>query len=109
MNVFIRPDFSYQHLDVYISEQHGESLWILRQHENASPRFEISHKMGILPPANTEPSFRIPQLAARALVDALSGNGFLPGETAQIRGELTATQKHLEDMRILVFKTGAGA
>lgn len=54
------------------------------------------------------PSFKLfadtsPEIK-KALVDALGKSGFISESHEGARGKLEATEKHLEDMRMLVFK-----
>lgn len=42
----------------------------------------------------------------KALADALGKSGFISESHEGARGKLEATEKHLEDMRALVFKKG---
>lgn len=58
--------------------------------------------------SNIPPSFTIPhsisESVKRALSDVLDEHGFKPASEAGLRGKLEATERHLEDMRKLVFK-----
>jgi hypothetical protein len=40
----------------------------------------------------------------QALTDALNNEGYVPKEKSFLEGKIEATEKHLEDMRKLVFK-----
>jgi hypothetical protein len=51
-----------------------------------------------------EPTLRLTQTAAQALMDNLWQCGLRPSEGSGSAGALAATQKHLEDMRKLVFE-----
>lgn len=51
-----------------------------------------------------EPTFRISEMTAQRLIDMLWDCGFRPTEGSGSAGALAATQKHLADMRALVFK-----
>lgn len=51
-----------------------------------------------------EPSMRLTRDAAQQLMDNLWQCGLRPSEGSGSAGALAATQKHLEDMRTLVFK-----
>jgi hypothetical protein len=51
-----------------------------------------------------EPSFRMSHENAQALMDELWNCGLRPSEGTGSAGALAATQKHLEDMRRLVFE-----
>jgi len=52
------------------------------------------------------PSFSLSPEDAQALMDDLWNCGLRPSEGTGSAGALAATQKHLEDMRKLVFKDG---
>lgn len=54
----------------------------------------------------TEPTARLRQNEAQELMDSLWQCGLRPSEGSGSAGALAATQKHLEDMRTLVFETG---
>lgn len=54
--------------------------------------------------AYVEPTFRIPENVLPVLMEALSKNGVKLPEKAFIEGKLEATERHLEDMRTLVFQ-----
>lgn len=51
-----------------------------------------------------QPSFSLDPTDAQALMDDLWNCGLRPSEGTGSAGALAATQKHLEDMRTLVFK-----
>lgn len=51
-----------------------------------------------------EPSMRLTHTAAQQLIDSLWQCGLRPSEGTGSAGALKATEKHLEDMRRLVFK-----
>jgi len=51
-----------------------------------------------------EPSFHLDNDAAQVLMDDLWNSGLRPTEGTGSAGALAATQRHLEDMRTLVFK-----
>jgi len=89
-------------LEVFIFQERGEETWIQRQRASEPPTYEFFAKEGEAP-VRPRPSFYLHPGDVRQLIDKLSAAGYLPGETAQIRGELTATKAHLEDMRALVF------
>ena len=50
------------------------------------------------------PTFSLPPEAAQGLIDALWECGLRPTEGTGSAGALAAVQRHLEDMRSLVFK-----
>lgn len=51
-----------------------------------------------------EPTLSLPPDAAQMLMDQLWHAGIRPTAGAGSAGQLTATERHLEDMRALVFK-----
>lgn len=51
-----------------------------------------------------DPTFELDHVQAQTLIDDLWNAGLRPTEGAGSAGALAATQKHLEDMRTLVFK-----
>lgn len=52
-----------------------------------------------------EAPIRLDQIAAQELMDQLWTAGLRPSEGKGSAGSLAATERHLEDMRALVFKT----
>lgn len=54
----------------------------------------------------SEPTARLQKEEAQELMDSLWQCGLRPSEGSGSAGALAATQKHLEDMRALVFETG---
>ena len=56
--------------------------------------------------ATPPPAFSLSMLAGQELMDELWRCGLRPTEGTGSAGALAATQKHLEDMRTLVFKEG---
>lgn len=56
-----------------------------------------------------EPSFVLGNTAAQALMDDLWHCGLRPTEGTGSAGALAAVQRHLEDMRTLVFKNNSNA
>lgn len=50
-----------------------------------------------------EPTLKIDDKAAQVLIDDLFAAGFRPTEGQGSAGQLKATEKHLDDMRRLVF------
>ena len=56
------------------------------------------------PSREMKPSFTLPITEAQKLMDDLWDCGLRPSEGTGSAGALAATQKHLEDMRKLVFK-----
>jgi len=51
-----------------------------------------------------EPTFRMSPAEAQVLMDSLWDCGLRPSEGTGSAGALSATQKHLDDMRKIVFK-----
>lgn len=54
-----------------------------------------------------EPAFNISRDSAQSLMDELWNIGIRPTEGSGSAGSLAATERHLQDMRALVFKTKA--
>jgi len=54
----------------------------------------------------TEPTARLSNAAAQELMDQLWSAGLRPSEGSGSAGAMRATERHLEDMRRLVFDTG---
>ena len=50
------------------------------------------------------PAIRLSRKSAQLLIDDLWSSGYRPTEGTGSAGALRATEKHLEDMRTLVFK-----
>ena len=86
---------------VYVFQERGDDIYIQRQATGVTPDFVFLRKASEFSKEKPEASFMISFEDARQLVDALNGQGFMPGEVAQIKGELKATKKHLKDMRRL--------
>jgi hypothetical protein len=55
-------------------------------------------------PLAIDPTCTMPRDAAQTLIDELWRCGLRPSEGSGSAGAMAATQKHLEDMRKLVFK-----
>lgn len=58
------------------------------------------------PGVSTEPTIRFEAEEAQSLMDELWRAGLRPTEGRGSAGSLAATERHLEDMRALVFKSG---
>ena len=56
------------------------------------------------PGTRIEPSLVLDDKGAQSLIDDLWGAGYRPTDGAGTAGSMAATQKHLEDMRKIVFK-----
>jgi hypothetical protein len=54
-----------------------------------------------------QPTFDLRPEAAQALMDSLWDAGLRPSEGSGSAGAMAATQKHLEDMRTLIFNRPA--
>lgn len=51
-----------------------------------------------------QPAFRVARESAQKLIDALWDCGLRPTEGSGSAGSLAATEKHLQDMRVIAFK-----
>jgi hypothetical protein len=60
-------------------------------------------------PTRREPTFSLTPEAAQSLMDELWRCGLRPTEGSGSAGSLAATERHLADMRALVFKTTPAA
>ncbi len=81
----------------------------LRFFEERDGRFFAAKKIEVCDVgdgAYIEPSALLNKTEAQELMDALWQCGLRPSEGSGSAGALAATQRHLEDMRTLVFKTG---
>lgn len=101
MKVYIQnKDFALK-TDIFIvRDDHNGQRWI------AKPMVLewVKHEHGI----SEDPSLSIHQNVEgeflKALTDAISEKGIKPESDSKLEGKLIATEKHLEDMRTLVFK-----
>lgn len=83
---------------LYAAERRGPDLFVAKPIEFVVRRVEGS--IG----AAFEPILILRPDEAQALVDELWDCGLRPSEGSGSAGSLAATQRHLEDMRALVFK-----
>jgi hypothetical protein len=81
-------------IEILIGEQRGDRFF-------TADNLTLSEKN---PDSIIEPSLRIDGIQAQALIDDLWRCGFRPTESAGSAASLSATVKHLEDMRRLVFE-----
>jgi len=87
-----RQRFSGQ-IDIHLARQVGDDL------QTAKPlEFETTHAGRY-----TEPFVKLNQDSAQLLMDELWNCGLRPSEGSGSAGSLAATQRHLDDMRRLVF------
>jgi len=90
LRIFVQPNFPCQSIDLYI--QHS-GAWI--------QGFEcVQVREGGLPPV----ALRLSDCQAQELMDRLWAAGIRPTEGKGSAGALAATERHLEDMRRLVFE-----
>ena len=78
----------------------GVEFLIKCGHATADPIIMTERSLG----EYRSPSFRLEREKAQALMDDLWNAGLRPTEGTGSAGSLAATQRHLEDMRTLVFK-----
>jgi hypothetical protein len=91
IRIFVQPNFCCQTIELYI--QHNGN-WI--------DHFEsVQVSEGTLPPI----ALRLSDCQAQDLMDRLWAAGLRPVEGRGSAGALAATERHLEDMRKLVFHT----
>lgn len=85
------------HVEFIYAERRDGRLWVARPIEllERGPEYD-----GVTP----EITFSLPMGECQALMDRLWQIGLRPSEGTSSAGALAATQKHLEDMRKLVFK-----
>lgn len=69
-------------------------------YDDCKMEFEVDDKQGVY----IEPTFHLSYENAQQLMDDLWVCGLRPSEGTGSAGALAATQKHLEDMRKLVFE-----
>lgn len=96
MKTFIRAQSApwRRAVELYIASEDGKSRArnvIMERVENEGVAYE--------------PSFELTTDAAQTLMDDLWHAGLRPTEGAGSAGALKAVERHLEDMRTLVFKT----
>lgn len=87
----------WQKIEFMLCERRGNDCYV------ATDIFVEPHK----PFEEVKPSFGLDPDAAQTLMDDLWQCGIRPRDNTESPGALTATQKHLEDMRTLVFKENA--
>lgn len=78
-------------------------LWLTYHNGETWRILETSDKDFDMPGEEPDPTAIIPEGAAQQLIDALWRAGLRPSEGTGSAGALAATQKHLDDMRRLVF------
>lgn len=94
-----RPHF-LDGLYLYIAERHNRELYVAKPMELVFERLERgTPKQATL----TLPTFMAEPLL-RAFADMLHHEQIKPTQQSFIEGELVATKKHLEDMRMFVLK-----
>lgn len=84
----------HHRIDLRMSQQHGEQCAI------AQPVIFKAQDEGV----EVEPFMSLHVRAAQELMDELWRCGLRPSEGSGSAGALAATERHLEDMRRLVFK-----
>jgi hypothetical protein len=85
-------------VSLYAFEKNGDSVAVARSlvmDNRPIADFEITEP---------EPFLKLDPTTAQYLMDSLWDCGLRPSEGSGSAGALAATQKHLEDMRSLVFK-----
>ena len=82
-------------------------LFIMQERQDGRRMFPRVVKWEELPEdqmARPEDTLRVSPTAAQEMMDGLWSCGIRPSEGTGSAGAMAATQKHLEDMRTLVFK-----
>lgn len=97
--------FDYEgHASIWVYKRENGVLYVLNLSTNLWQPYENMARRVEEPP----PSFKVPPHAVpgffKAMADAIAKMGFTSTETEGVRGKLQATERHLEDMRTLVFK-----
>lgn len=76
--------------------------WVgVNRFDAAQPMVFVEHELG----ASIAPAITMHLDSAQQLMDELWQCGLRPSEGSGSAGALAATQRHLDDMRALVFKT----
>lgn len=84
----------------------NNAMYLMDKTNNNLRAYVSKIEMTTLEPSETpiiEPSFYMSNTDCQELIDELWRSGFRPSEGTGSAGALSATQKHLEDMRRLVF------
>ena len=88
--------------NVYVTKIKGDKFVNLYMHDGASVREVCEEGVKIQKPFFSIPSSHTEIL--QSLIDELLGAGIKPSEELFTKGKLEATERHLEDMRRLVFR-----
>ena len=83
-------------VDVLIYEENDGARWVTRA-EFTVERLQEGQVVG-------EPTFTLEAHTGQELMDALWDCGLRPSEGSGSAGQLAATQKHLEDMRLIALQ-----
>jgi len=83
-------------VDVLLYEEHDGARYVARGSLTLE-RVEHGDVVG-------EPTFSLPAHSAQEMMDALWDCGLRPSEGSGSAGQLAATQKHLEDMRLIALQ-----
>ena len=78
----------------------GVEFLIQQGNATSEPIVMKERELGV----SCEPSFKLDNEQAQVLMDDLWNSGLRPTEGSGSAGALAATQRHLDDMRKLVFK-----
>lgn len=90
-----------RYIEVWIRQERGDKLFVVKPVE--IEMVEVDQH------SYAEPALRFDRDSAQELVDSLWQCGIRPTEGSGSAGSLMATERHLEDMRSLVFKTNKPA
>jgi len=97
--IITRESFSFDRAyEVRVGRQLSDGKWAIMQ----PVEFKVIEE-----PFGTRPAFAMSRDDCQELMDELWRVGIRPSEGTGSAGSLAATERHLADLRALVFKTGA--
>lgn len=91
------PSFSNRHLQLLITNRVDGKIYVAQEIKFSEVGLDEMNKV-------VEPTIHLHYEDAQLLMDELWHCGLRPSEGSGSAGSLAATQKHLEDMRRLVFE-----
>lgn len=102
---------TYGEWNVEINDNHAttfKNVWIYMRRPDGSDDILQSDGVtikNIKHGAPMEPTMKLSPETLEAFFNALSRKGFTPPKASHTEGKLEATERHLKDMRKLVFKS----